>query len=171
MEAALAGAVRALAAALGPVAAAPLYRSLPRSDRNLSPQPPFLNTVVLAATEREPEDLLALGKAIERAAGRLPPRRAPRHGPRPLDVDLLLWGDRVSAAPELTLPHPALAARRFVLAPLADLAPGLRVPPAGETVAALLARVGQEGEVERIGWSGPPPAPARYPPPPESGTV
>jgi 2-amino-4-hydroxy-6-hydroxymethyldihydropteridine diphosphokinase len=168
VEAALAAAVRALAAALGPVAVAPLYRSLPRSVRNLDPQPPYLNTVLLAAADRPPEDLLALGKALERAAGR---RRGPRHGPRPLDVDLLLWGDRVSSAPELTLPHPSLADRRFVLAPLADLAPDLPVPPAGETVAALLARVGQEGEVERIGWSGPPPAPARYPPPPESGSV
>jgi len=171
VEAALARAVRALADALGPVAVAPLYRSVPRSDLHLAPQPPFLNTVVLAETDREPEDLLALAKALERAAGRRRPPQGPRHGPRPLDVDLLLWGDRVSAAPELTLPHPGLAARRFVLAPLADLAPGLRVPPAGETVAALLARVGQEGEVERIGWSGPPPAPARYPPPPDSSTV
>jgi 2-amino-4-hydroxy-6-hydroxymethyldihydropteridine diphosphokinase len=168
VEAALARAVRELAAALGPVAVAPLYRSLPRSSLPLVAQPPFLNTVLLVRTDREPEALLALAKALERAAGR---RRGPRHGPRPLDVDLLLWGDRVSRAPELTLPHPALAARRFVLAPLADLAPGLRVPPAGETVASLLARVGQEDEVERIGWSGPPPAPARYPPAPDSGTV
>jgi 2-amino-4-hydroxy-6-hydroxymethyldihydropteridine diphosphokinase len=168
VEATLARAVRELAAALGPVAAAPLYRSLPRSPRFTLVQPLFLNTAVLAATDWEPEALLGLAKALERAAGRA---RGPRHGPRPLDVDLLLYGDRVSAAPELTLPHPGLALRRFVLAPLADLAPGLRVPPAGETVAALLARVGQEDEVERIDWSGPPPAPARYPPTPESGTV
>jgi 2-amino-4-hydroxy-6-hydroxymethyldihydropteridine diphosphokinase len=168
VEAALAGAVRALAAALGPVAAAPLYRSLPRSPRFLAAQPTFLNTAVLAATDWEPEALLALAKALERAAGR---RRGPRHGPRILDVDLLLCGSRICAAPELTLPHPGLAARRFVLAPLADLAPGLRVPPAGVTIAELLARVGQEGEVERIGWSGPPPASARYPPATDSGTV
>ena len=165
MEATLARAVRALAAALGPLAVAPLYRSAPRSP---IAQPPFLNTAVLVQTAWEPEALLALAKALERAAGR---RRGPRYGPRPLDVDLLLWGDRVSAAPELTLPHPGLAARRFVLAPLADLAPGLRVPPDGVTIAELLARVGQEGEVERIGWSGAPPAPLRYPPPAGSDSV
>ena len=92
--------------------------------------------------------MLGLAKALELAAGRRP---GPRYGPRPLDIDLLLWGDRTALAPELTLPHPRLRKRRFVLAPLAELAPGLRVPPDGATIADLLARVGQEDEVERVG--------------------
>ncbi len=166
VEARLAAAVRGLAAALGPLAVAPLYRSLPRSPRFLAAQPTFLNTAVVAATDWEPEALLALAKALERAAGR---RRGPRHGPRPLDIDLLLYGDRTTAAAELTLPHPALAVRRFVLAPLADLAPDLRVPPSGATVAELLAGVGQEDEIERIPWSDP--AALLYAAAPESGTV
>jgi 7,8-dihydro-6-hydroxymethylpterin-pyrophosphokinase len=99
----------------------------------------------------EPDAILALAKALEREAGR---RRGVRFGPRPLDIDLLLWGSRVSAAPELTLPHPRLAERRFVLAPLADIAPDLPVPPGGEPVADLLARLGPDdrGDLERIGW-------------------
>lgn len=94
--------------------------------------------------------MLAAGKALELAAGR---RRGHRHAPRPLDVDLLLHGGRVSAAPELTLPHPGLRHRRFVLEPLAEIAPEWRVPPGGETVAELLERTEDTSRVERIGWS------------------
>ena len=129
---------------------APLYRTLPVSP---IPQPSFWNTAVLAHTDLPPDAVLAIAKALELAAGR---RRGPRLGPRPLDIDLLLWNGRLSAAPELTLPHPRLRDRRFVLAPLADIAPDLAVPPSGEAVAALLARsgdVGEAGGVERIGWS------------------
>jgi 2-amino-4-hydroxy-6-hydroxymethyldihydropteridine diphosphokinase len=64
-----------------------------------------------------------------------------RFGPRPLDVDIVLWGDRVSDRPELTLPHPRLRERRFVLEPLAEIAPDLAVPPDGITVRELLARL------------------------------
>jgi len=108
----------------------------------------------------EPDALLALAKALELRAGR---RRGVRLGPRPLDVDLLLWGTRTAAAPELTLPHPRLRERRFVLAPLADIAPDLLVPPGGATVAELLARLGPDsgGELERIGWTRPPEAAVR----------
>lgn len=94
-------------------------------------------------------------KALERLAGR---RRGPRFGPRPLDLDLLLWGDRVLRGRELVLPHPRLRRRRFVLAPLADLAPDLPVPPDGTTVQALLAALPPEPRADRVGWSGPPPA-------------
>jgi 2-amino-4-hydroxy-6-hydroxymethyldihydropteridine diphosphokinase len=108
----------------------------------------------------EPDAILALAKALELAAGR---RRGVRLGPRPLDVDLLLWGDRIATAPELTLPHPHLRERRFVLAPLADIAPGLPVPPDGATVAELLARLGPDtgGDLERLDWTRPPAAAAR----------
>lgn len=82
--------------------------------------------------------MLAVCKALEREAGR---RKGVRFGPRPLDVDIVLWGDRVSDRPELTLPHPRLRERRFVLEPLAGIAPDLRVPPDGVTVRELLERL------------------------------
>lgn len=121
--------------ALGPLRAASLYRTAAVSP---IPQPDYLNTAVLASTSLEPGDLLALAKALELAAGR---RRGPRFGPRPLDVDLLVYGDLQIAMPELTLPHPRLRERRFVLEPLAEIAPDLRVPPDGARVKDLLARL------------------------------
>ena len=117
---------------------ASLYRSAAVSP---VPQPDYLNTVAvghLLDTDLQPEAVLAICKALEWEAGR---RRNLRFGPRPLDVDLLLWGDRVSDRPELTLPHPRLRERRFVLEPLAEIAPDLRVPPDGVTVRELLARL------------------------------
>ena len=149
MERTLAQALRRLEAALGPLRIASLYRSAP-----LSPiaQPDFLNTAAVAHTALEPEAVLALAKALEFAAGRLPPALAVRFGPRPLDVDLLLYGDRRSGAPELTLPHPRLRERRFMLAPLAEIAPDWPVPPDGATVRELLARLGESQRLERIGW-------------------
>lgn len=102
------------------------------------PQPDYLNTAAVGFTDLDPESVLGLCKALEREAGR---RRNLRFGPRPLDVDIVLWGDRVSDRPELTLPHPRLRERRFVLEPLAEIAPGLRVPPDGATVAELLERL------------------------------
>lgn len=114
------------------------------------PQPDFLNTAAVGATALGPERILAAAKDLERAAGRRP---GPRFGPRPLDVDLLLFGQRTSSDPELTLPHPGLARRRFVLVPLAEIAPTWRVPPGGETVAELLAATEDRSRVERVGWS------------------
>lgn len=99
--------------------------------------------------------MLALAKALEHAAGRRP---GPRFGPRPLDIDLLLHGGRTSVAPELTLPHPRLRERRFVLEPLAEIAPDLPVPPDGVTVLELLARLPPEAGIERVGWRHPSPA-------------
>jgi 2-amino-4-hydroxy-6-hydroxymethyldihydropteridine diphosphokinase len=103
----------------------------------------------------EPDAILALAMVLERDAGRERGPGVPRLGPRPLDIDLLVYGGRTSEAPELTLPHPRLAERRFVLAPLADIAPDLPVPPGGETVATLLARLkaAAPGEIERVEWS------------------
>lgn len=136
VERTLTRALRQLEASLGPLRVASLYRSLPVSP---VPQPDFLNTAALAHTSLDPEEVLALAKALELAAGR---RHGPRFGPRPLDIDLLLYGGLESDAPELTLPHPRLRERRFVLEPLAEIAPDLAVPPDGATVRELLARLG-----------------------------
>ncbi|HSN85571.1 MAG TPA: 2-amino-4-hydroxy-6-hydroxymethyldihydropteridine diphosphokinase [Thermoanaerobaculia bacterium] len=135
VERTLALALRRLEPVLGDLRVASLYRTAAVSP---VPQPDYLNTAVLARTSLEPGDLLAFAKALELAAGRRP---GVRFGPRPLDIDILLYGDLRSSAPELTLPHPRLRERRFVLEPLAEIAPDLRVPPDGATVRELLARL------------------------------
>ena len=140
-------AVRDLESALGPLRVAAFYRTAAVSP---VPQPDFLNTAVLARTSLPPDALLALAKALEHAAGRRRDVSSVRFGPRPLDIDLLLYDDVELATPELTLPHPRLRERRFMLEPLADLAPGWPVPPDGATVRELLERV-REQRVERIG--------------------
>lgn len=100
------------------------------------PQPRFLNAALELETGLPPRQLLRVLQAVEREALRRP---SVRWGPRSLDLDLLLMGDLQLAEPGLRLPHPGLAARRFVLAPLAELCPGQVVPGNGRTVAALLA--------------------------------
>ena len=161
-EAHLDQALEALAGTLGPLRVAPLDRTVPLSPR---PQPAFLNTVAIArydpTTTPPPLALLERFKDLERRAGR---RDGPRDGPRPLDLDLLLYGalrfdhrGDAEGLGALALPHPRLRRRRFVLAPLADLAPELPVPPDGVTVGELLAALGEEQGVERIPWSEPVP--------------
>ena len=92
-------------------------------------QPRFLNGVAEVETELPPRALLDRLLAIERELGRT--RDGPRFGPRTIDLDLLLLGDLVLDEPGLTLPHPRLHERRFVLEPLAELAPELVVPGRG----------------------------------------
>lgn len=91
--------------------------------------PAFVNAVLAGLTRREPEDLLAVLKALEYAAGR---RLGPRNAPRVLDCDLLVYGNLTIDTPELTLPHPRLRERTFWTAPLATVAPDLQ-PPACDT--------------------------------------
>ena len=101
------------------------------------PQGRYLNAVLELETALTPAALLAALQDVERAAGR---RRGPvRWQARTLDLDLLLAGEQVICTRDLVVPHPALVTRRFVLAPLAELAPDLTVPGTGRTVAALLA--------------------------------
>jgi 2-amino-4-hydroxy-6-hydroxymethyldihydropteridine diphosphokinase len=100
-------------------------------------QPDFLNAVVRIRTELEPEALLDACKAVEAERGRS--FDAPRHSPRPLDVDLLLLGDVELENDRLTLPHPQVTSRRFVLIPLLELDPELALPDGTSLAAALAA--------------------------------
>ena len=119
-----------------------LYRTSPVGYLE---QPEFINAVASVQTTLEPQVLLAALLAIEDRHGR---RRGMRNAPRTLDLDLLLYGEEVLDRDGLTLPHPRLHERAFVLAPLAEIAPGAMVPGRGR-VRDLLARVDGDG-VSRI---------------------
>ena len=142
--------LRAARAALGShgvtvTASSSVYETEPQGE--VLDQPDFLNAALRVDTELGPEELLDAGKAVERELGR--EAGGPRHGPRPIDVDLLLLGDREHASERLTLPHRDVLARRFVLAPLVELDPDLTLPD-GTRLAAALARL--EGQrVTRAG--------------------
>jgi len=149
IEAVLRHALDRLGESLGGLRVASLYRGAAVSPL---PQPDFFNTAAVGSTTLAPEMVLAIAKALELAAGR---RMGERFGPRPLDIDLLLFGGRRSATPELTLPHPRLAERRFVLAPLAEIVPELSISPLGATPGELLRRLPASAPpVERLAWSG-----------------
>jgi 2-amino-4-hydroxy-6-hydroxymethyldihydropteridine diphosphokinase len=111
------------------------------------PQAPYLNQV-LVGTVRVPAGLLlALCQRVEREAGR---RSRQRHGPRTLDIDLLLCGNIAISTPGLMLPHPAIPRRRSILTPLADVAPWWRHPQLGKNVLELLAECKDPGWVRRF---------------------
>ena len=119
------------------VAVSPVYETEALVPPGAAPQPDHLNAVVVAETTLAPYAMLRVLHGIERAAGRDP--FAPRWSPRPLDLDLLLVGDAAFSSSALTVPHPALARRRFVLTPLADVLPEAVVPGLGASVTDLLA--------------------------------
>ena len=100
-------------------------------------QPDFLNACVRIATEHDPQGLLAACKAVERELGRRP--GGLRHGPRAIDVDVLLLGDLEHVSEHLTLPHPEVTSRRFVLVPLLELDPALALPDGTRLADALAA--------------------------------
>ena len=129
------------------VAASPVYATEAHVLPGAAPQPDHLNAVLRLETALGAHALLARLHAAERAAGRDP--SAPRWSPRPLDADLLLFGTETLDRPGLVVPHPRLAARRFVLAPLADLAPDLVVPGTGRRVADLLAACPDAARIAR----------------------
>ena len=103
--------------------------------QDLTDQPKFLNMAVEAATDLSPAELLSRIHVIEAAMGR--ERTIPK-GPRTIDIDILFYGDTVMETGQLQIPHPRLASRRFVLEPLAEIAPGLRHPVTGLTILELL---------------------------------
>lgn len=113
-------------------------------------QPDFLNACLAVETDLDPHDLLDIVKQIELDLGRDP--NGPRHGPRPLDIDLLLLGDLVFSSERLDIPHREVLSRRFVMAPLLEIAPGL-ITPTGDDVEAAFA-IPRENQEVRV--AGPP---------------
>jgi 2-amino-4-hydroxy-6-hydroxymethyldihydropteridine diphosphokinase len=109
-------------------------------------QPQFLNMVCRGTTRLSPTDLLHSTQKIESTLGRQPTFR---NGPRPIDIDILLYDDLHIEQEDLTLPHPRMAERAFVLAPLAVIAPQLVHPTSGKTIQQLLVTVSQEG-IEKV---------------------
>jgi len=118
-----------------------LYRNPPAGYLD---QPEFVNAVARIETRLAPRDLLEQLLAIERAHGRV--RDFP-NGPRTLDLDILLYGERTVREPELTIPHPRMVERAFVLVPLAEIAPET-VMPGGARVADLVAKLDASGLVK-----------------------
>ena len=140
---------RALAALEGQgievLARSSLYETAPQGE--VTDQPDFLNAALRVATALGPEELLDACKRVERELGR--EAGGPRHGPRAIDVDLLLLGGLVHRSERLTLPHPEVTTRRFVLEPLLELDPELGLPD-GTSLSERLAGV-LDQRVERVG--------------------
>ena len=126
-------AVRALRVRFGDLRTSGVYRSRPEDG---SGQPDYLNAAVRLTTREPPDDVLAFGARLEDEAGRV---RTRVHAARPLDVDLLFYGDLVCATPHLTLPHPRWARRPFVVLPLLDLDPTWVDPHSGRSVGSVAA--------------------------------
>lgn len=124
-------------------AISPVYETAPWGNLD---QPNFLNLCLAAETDLLPLDLLAAVKAVELDLGRQP---AERWGPRLIDIDLLNWDELIFESESLTLPHPQLSGRAFVLAPLADIAPNWQHPQTGRSATELLADLDQSG-VKRL---------------------
>ena len=116
----------------------------------IADQPDFLNAAVRIRTALEPEALLDLCKAIEAELGRV--FGGPRHGPRAIDIDLLLLGEIELATDRLTLPHPQVTSRRFVTAPLLELEPRLALPD-GTALSECLGRLADDEQ--RVAPAGP----------------
>jgi 2-amino-4-hydroxy-6-hydroxymethyldihydropteridine diphosphokinase len=117
-------------------------------------QPAFYNAACRIDTGLEPEPLLRFLKTLEHEIGRRP--GGPVGGTRPIDLDILLYEDRVHESADLTIPHPRLAGRAFVLIPLSEIAPDAIHPPTRKTIAELAQAVPTSGvrEIRPAGWDG-----------------
>jgi len=120
-----------------------VYDTEPRGDTD---QPRFLNLVCQIYTHIEPAGLLVLAKGIETKMGRVSGKR---NSPRPIDIDILFYGDQVMETPQLVIPHPRIAERAFVLVPLAEIAPGLKHPVSGQTMKELLGGITEKQGIFR----------------------
>ncbi|TWA70664.1 2-amino-4-hydroxy-6-hydroxymethyldihydropteridine diphosphokinase [Azospirillum brasilense] len=143
----LATAQRRLSPQVQVTLASPVYETAPMY---VTDQPSFLNMVLRAQTALGPWELLRHIKDIEAEMGR-DLKGGLRFGPRPIDIDILLYGELVMYAPELEIPHPRIAERAFVLAPLADIAGGLQHPAIARSFDDLLAAVPGRDTVVRTG--------------------
>jgi 2-amino-4-hydroxy-6-hydroxymethyldihydropteridine diphosphokinase len=130
---------------VGVTGSSSVYETAPQGE--VTDQPDFLNACLRIHTDLDPESLLDACKQVERELGRTP--EGVRHGPRPIDVDVLLLGDREHRSSRLTLPHAEVTSRRFVIEPLLELDPGLTLPD-GTRLADRLAAVADQ-PVERFG--------------------
>lgn len=109
--------------------------------QDVADQPWFLNFVAACETRCFPLQLLTILQGVERELGRAPKLGSARGGPRLIDIDILLFADLSMDVPQLTIPHPRMLQRRFVLEPLVEIAPDLRHPSTGELYSAVLARL------------------------------
>ena len=132
-----------------PLAKSRLYQTTPVDCPPGSPS--FVNAVVglVPRASETPETLLRKLQLLEKESGR-EPKNVPNE-PRPLDLDLIAFGNEIRATPELSLPHPRAHLRRFVLEPLAEIAPDLRLPGQGKSVRALLSEL-TSAEIVRVLW-------------------
>jgi 2-amino-4-hydroxy-6-hydroxymethyldihydropteridine diphosphokinase len=137
-------AIRALAG-VGPVRAASSFYQTEPVD--FVDQPWFLNCAVAMESSVSPERMMAELLGVEQKMGR---ERVRRKGPRIIDIDILMFGERIVDQPELKIPHPAMHRRRFVLAPLAEIAPEARHPALKKTVTELLAELPERPVVRKV---------------------